>query len=147
MRYYGMLETKFRRKYSVLTWVTVLAAAMAIVPLVTDLPLMVSIAAFGVIVVTTLWSMHEDYSSKATAANLFGDQYAQLSAEWRRLWFDEPTAETVYKFRQHYNRITAGFKLTVDDGLNGRAQSETYVVVPAEFGGTSNKEPATTPSA
>lgn len=147
MRYYGMLSDKLRRKHSWLTWTTVLAAATAIVPLVVNFPTWISILAFAVVAGATLWAIHSNYPSKATAAMLFSEQYGQLSTEWRRLWFGNPTFEDVAALRDRYTRVPAGYEVETDEGLNEKAQREAYAIIPREFGSSRNEESSAASSA
>ncbi len=133
IRYYGILSGKLRRKHTFLTWVTILSAAMAIIPLAIELSVLISIAFFGMVVISTLWSIHADYSSKATAANLFSEQYGYLATAWRQLWYGNVTSNDVTRLRQTYDKIPTGYEMAIDEGANEKAQKEAYKVIADEF--------------
>ena len=115
-------------------------ACGAAVPLLTRLPDYLAAVMLFIVAVATIWLLIADYSSKATAARLFCDQYRYLAAEWRQLWYGEPAQAQIDALWGKYNRITGGYDIPVDHKLNRRAMEEADALLPSEFANRDNPE-------
>ena len=140
IRYYDMLSDKLRLKHQVISALLAAIACGAAVPLLTRLPDYLAAVMFFIVAVATIWLLIADYSSKATAARLFCDQYRYLAAEWRQLWYGEPTQAQIDALGGKYNRITGGYDIPVDNKLNRRAMEEADAILPSEFANRDNPE-------
>ena len=140
IRYYDMLSDKLRLKHQVISALLAAIACGAAVPLLTRLPDYLAAVMFFIVAVATIWLLIADYSSKATAARLFCDQYRYLAAEWRQLWYGKPTQAQIDALWEKYNRITGGYDIPVDNKLNRRAMEEADAILPSEFANRDNPE-------
>ena len=147
MRYYQKLSDRMQILHDLLTWLTVICAAMAIIPLVINLPTLISVGFFGAVAVSTLWSIHAKYASKATATRFFAERYGDLAIQWRELWYGETDQSAISALWRQYDTIPNGYEIGVNEGLNDKAQREAYKVIPLQFRAGSGSQGLTSSSA
>ncbi len=133
IRYYGKLSGKHRARHQWLSGILAVFATGAAVPLITQLPDWLSAILFLGVAGGTIASLMLNYSSKATAAHLFSEQFQHLGVEWRQLWYGQPTQAQIDALWEKFYRIPSGFELGVDRKLNAKAQHEGNQVLPGEF--------------
>ena len=134
-RYYQRKSDRLRRRNAWLSFSLIISSTAAMASLVSQFPELLASVFLLLVVGLALWLRQWDYSGKATAANLFCDQYVALAVEWRRLWYGgDATEDDIYALQERQFRITLGYgDLAADRSLNLECEKEADEVVQAEF--------------
>ena len=134
-RYYQRKSDHLRRINNWLSFAMAISSTAAMASLIAQVPELLASVLLLLAGGLALWLRQFDYSGKATAANLFCDQYVALAVEWRRLWYGADAAEDdIYALQKRQSRITLGYgDLAVDRSLNLECEEEADKIVQAEF--------------
>ena len=134
-RYYAYLADKMRWRHRLFTFFVLFSSSSAAGSVIAQLPNWLSAAFLVVTAGLAIWSYLADYGSKAAIANLISEQYASLAIEWRELWHGgNESQDRIRDISKRSNEVTKGHDLSVDNGLNERAQNESNNILASDFG-------------
>ncbi len=132
-RYFQRLSDKFRWRNRIILLVLFVSASGAATNLLASGPEIASGLIFLATAAASVWLYLADYSGKAAASRLFSNQYSELAAEWKRLWYEGETPEEVHALQRRQISVASGYTISVDHDLNEKCAGETYAVLKAEF--------------
>ena len=138
MRYSHILANKSLRWHRWLSGALVAAACGVATPFLLPFPEYVGGAFFACVALISIWYLVTDYPTQAVTCRMLSDQYTELKAEWKRLWYVGASQDDVDRLREKLNRIGRNVNFPDDDGAEKKATDDAYDVLRQELEGTSH---------
>ena len=135
VRYCDKLNNKMKFRHKAIGTLLTGIACGAIAPVLAPIPQYYIGIALAAVAFLSVWFMVTDYSGKAAASRVIGDQYKDLVIEWKALWGRNATQDEITVLQRRFDQIDKGGDLGEHHSLNEEAMDEAENILWSQLGG------------